>query len=62
MPPVEEGGPQVHGGKVREWGWEVGAEERGEEGQEGREEGERGIGQAPYTQPEGESWQENQVN
>ena len=46
-PPVEEGGPQVHMGKVVGRGWEMGV--GGKERQEGREEGGRGQGRTLDT-------------
>ena len=48
VPPVEEGGPQVHMGKVGGRGWEVGV--GGKEEQEGREEGGRGQGNSGHRQ------------
>ena len=48
VPPVEEGGPQVHVGKEGGRGWEKGV--GGKEGQEGREEGGRGLGNPGHRQ------------
>ena len=49
MPPVEEEGPQLHGGKVERRRWDVKAREEGEVGQEEEKEGANSLSWICFT-------------